>query len=225
MTICSAWVLAHLVEQRPGLHRHHEQQHQRREHIDPALVFRRRIGPDQIDGDVGAAIAGGGDAPEDQDAEQELAEIVIVGNRHREEFAHEHRGEGVQRDNADKERRDPFDRIDEAVHDVLARRLGRAGDDAISRDFGIGGHVIPVVPERSRQAGNPGHPTLGLHRKFKNVDSGFARHGRPGRRYAISSPLKPRLVFLQRSPADRRRSRRHRRRPSSPLRPSCRAAA
>ena len=86
------------------------------------------VGPDQIDGDVGAAIAGRGDAPEDQDAEQELAEIVVVGDRDREELAHEHGGEDVERDDADEERRDPFDRVDEAIHDVLARRPRRAGD-------------------------------------------------------------------------------------------------
>ena len=130
----------HLVEQRVGLHRHHEQQHQGREHVDPALVFRRRIGPDQIDGDVGAAIAGGGDAPEDQDAQHELAEIVVVGDRTAKNFRMTTAVKGVERDDADKERRDPFDGIDEAVHDVLARRPGRAGDDAFSSHFGIGGH-------------------------------------------------------------------------------------
>ena len=73
-------MVTHLVEQRVGLHRDDEQQHQRGEHVDHALPARADIGPDQIDGDVRAAIAGGGDAPEDQDAEQQLAEVVAVGD-------------------------------------------------------------------------------------------------------------------------------------------------
>src|SRR6202011_4884744 len=59
-------------------------------------------------------------------------QIIVIRNRPREEFAHEHRKEGVQRDNADKEPRDPFDGIDEAVHDVLARRLGWAGERSVA---------------------------------------------------------------------------------------------
>ena len=49
--------------------------------------LRADVGPHQIDRDVGAAIGGRGDAPENQDAEQELAEIVAVGNRHAEQLA------------------------------------------------------------------------------------------------------------------------------------------
>ena len=40
-------------------------------------------GPDEIDRDVAAAIGGGGDAPEDQDAEQHAAEIVGIGDLQR----------------------------------------------------------------------------------------------------------------------------------------------
>src|SRR5262249_26751042 len=76
-----------LVEQRPGMYRHDEQKHQRGEHVDRALQLRADIGPQEIDRDVGAAIAGRADAPEDQDAEQQTAEIVGVGDRRIEEIA------------------------------------------------------------------------------------------------------------------------------------------
>ena len=75
----SARVVDDLVEQRVGLHRDDEQQHERGEHVDDALPARADIGVEQIDRDVGAAIAGRGDAPEDQDAEQQLAEVVASG--------------------------------------------------------------------------------------------------------------------------------------------------
>ena len=56
--------------------------------------------PHQIDRDVAAAIAGRGDAPEDQDAEQHAAEVVAVGDLTREELAQQHRDEDVGRDDA-----------------------------------------------------------------------------------------------------------------------------
>ena len=51
-----------------------------------------------------AAIGGRGDAPENQDAEQELAEIVAIGNRHAEEVAQQDRDEDVGGDDADEDR-------------------------------------------------------------------------------------------------------------------------
>src|SRR5215470_9404002 len=87
----------HLVEQRVGLYRHHEQQYQRGEHVNDALLARADIGPDKIDRDVPAAITRCRDAPEDQNAEQELAEVVAVGNRHAEEITQEHRYKDVGR--------------------------------------------------------------------------------------------------------------------------------
>src|SRR5215467_7280318 len=70
-----------LVEQGVGLHRDYEQQYQCRKDIDHALITRPYIAPYEIDGDVRAAIGGGGDAPENEDAEHQSAEIVGVGNR------------------------------------------------------------------------------------------------------------------------------------------------
>src|ERR1700733_4050982 len=107
---------AHLVEQRPRLHRHHEQQNQSRKHIDQALVFRADIAPDQIDGDVGAAIAGGGNTPEDQNAQQQTPDIEGIRDRIAEKIAQQNRDENVEGDNADKSGRNPFDRVDETIH-------------------------------------------------------------------------------------------------------------
>ena len=109
-------------------------QHQRREHVDHALHPLADIGIEQIDGDVAAAIGRRGDAPEDQDAEQEPAEIVGVRDLHREEVAQQDRDEDIERDNADKEGGDQLDAVDEAVHEAARRprrRLMRCG-------FGLG---------------------------------------------------------------------------------------
>src|SRR5262249_40582130 len=95
---------------------HHEQQHQRGEHVDDALPGRAGIGPDQVDGDVGAAIARGGDAPEDQDAEQHAPDVEGIGDRIVERIAQQHREKDIQRDDADEAGRYPFDRVDETIH-------------------------------------------------------------------------------------------------------------
>src|SRR6185312_2098815 len=84
--------------------------------IDPALPAPVDIGPDQIDGDVGAAIAGRSDAPEDQDAEQHASDIKGIGNRIVQRVAQQNRDENVERDDADESCRDPLDRVDKAVH-------------------------------------------------------------------------------------------------------------
>src|SRR5690348_17475889 len=54
-----------------GLHRNHEQQDQRGEDVDHALIARADIAPDQIDRNVRAAIRGGRDAPENEDPRSE----------------------------------------------------------------------------------------------------------------------------------------------------------
>ena len=41
---------------------------------------------------------------------------VAVGDLEREEVAQQDRDEDVERDDADEDRRDPLDRVDEAVH-------------------------------------------------------------------------------------------------------------
>ena len=65
---------------------------------------------------MGAAIGGRGNAPENQDAEEKAAEIVAVGDRHREEIAQQHGDEDIDRDDADERRGDQFDAVDETVH-------------------------------------------------------------------------------------------------------------
>src|SRR6185369_9979045 len=57
--------------------------------------------------------------PEDQDAQKHAAKIVGVGDRGAEELAQHHRHEDVQRDQADEHRRQPLDRADHAVGEVL----------------------------------------------------------------------------------------------------------
>src|SRR5450759_5087577 len=91
--------------------------------------------------DRGAAIAGGGDAPEDQNAEQQAADIERIRDRIVEEIAQQHRDENIGGDNADKSRRDPFDRIDETIHrrplHVRSRPPGMQGEN--------GGGKIPAA--------------------------------------------------------------------------------
>src|ERR1700687_357884 len=113
-----------LIEQRVGLHAHHKQQHQRGEYIDHALLARSDIGPDQIDGDVRAAIRRGGNAPENQYAQQQAAEIVSVGNLDAEEITQQHRDEDVGGDQSDEKGRDQLDAVDETVHQVAWPRRG-----------------------------------------------------------------------------------------------------
>src|SRR6516162_9654847 len=91
-----------LVVERVGLHRDDEQENERSEHVDDALQARADIGVEQVHGDVGAAITRGGDAPEDQNAEQQPAEVVGIGNLHAEEVAQHDRDEDVGGDDADE---------------------------------------------------------------------------------------------------------------------------
>jgi hypothetical protein len=123
---------AHLVEQGIGLRRHDEQQHQRCEHIDHALVFRADIGPDQVDGDVATAIAGGGDAPEDQDAEQQAPDVERIRDRIIQGVAQQDADKDVERHDADEAGGDPFDGVDETIHPcaihVRSERLTMAGE-------------------------------------------------------------------------------------------------
>ena len=67
---------------------------------------------------MGAAIARGGNAPENQDVEQQPAEIIRVGDRDAEEIAKQDGDEDVDGDNADEGRRRELDAVDEAVHDI-----------------------------------------------------------------------------------------------------------
>src|SRR3954464_9067429 len=46
----------YFVVEGEGLHRDHEQEYQGREDVDRALVLRPDISPQQVDGDVGAAV-------------------------------------------------------------------------------------------------------------------------------------------------------------------------
>ena len=118
-----------LVVERVGLHRDDEQQNERREHVDDALQARADIGVEQVDGDVGAAVARRGDAPEDQNAEQQPAEVVGIRNLHAEEVAQHDRDEDVGGDDADEAGGDQLDEVDEPVHRAArtARRRPVAG--------------------------------------------------------------------------------------------------
>jgi hypothetical protein len=107
-----------LVVQREGLHRDHEQEDEGCEYVDRAPVFGADIGVEEIDGDVGAAVGGRPDAPEDQHAQQQAAKVVAVGDRDGEEIAQQHRNENVCGDDPDEERGQQLDGIDEAIHEV-----------------------------------------------------------------------------------------------------------
>src|SRR5262245_27686101 len=111
---------AHLVEQHDRLHRHDEQKYQRREHVDEPLQAWTGIAPDQVDRDMPAAVTGGGNSPEDEDAEQLASEVITVRDRRIEELAQENRKEDVGRDEPDEARREPLDGIDDPVGDRLA---------------------------------------------------------------------------------------------------------
>ena len=105
-----------LVEQGPCLNRDDEQEDERREYVDEALQFRPDIGVNEVDRDVRAAVRRGGDAPEDQDAQEEPSEVVAVRNLDAEEVSQQDRGEDIGSDDADEERSQQLDPIDEAVH-------------------------------------------------------------------------------------------------------------
>src|SRR5262249_60929275 len=74
------------------------------------------VRPHQIDSDVGAAVGGRGDAPEDQNPEQHAAEVVTVRDRPVEGRPQQHGDEHVGGDDADEECRHQLDAVDEAVH-------------------------------------------------------------------------------------------------------------
>ena len=68
-----------------------------------------------------------------RDAEQQAAEVVGIGNRIGEEIAQQHLDENIGSDDADKECRDPFDRIDETIHvDAFHARSAVAQTAAIN---------------------------------------------------------------------------------------------
>jgi hypothetical protein len=65
---------------------------------------------------VAAAIAGGGDAPEDQDAEQHTPDVERIRDRIIEGVAQQHADKNVERHDADEAGGDPFDGVDETIH-------------------------------------------------------------------------------------------------------------
>src|SRR6185437_1747453 len=79
------------------------------------LPARTDIGPHEIDRDVAAAIGGGGDAPEDQDAQQHAAEVVAVRDLQA-EAAQRDGDEDVGCDQPHEQGGDRLDRVDDAVH-------------------------------------------------------------------------------------------------------------
>jgi hypothetical protein len=75
---------------------------------------------------VGAAVGGRADAPEDQHAQQQAAEVVAVGNRDTEEVAQQDRNEHVGSDDPDEQCGQELDGIDEPIRDP-AHALPLAG--------------------------------------------------------------------------------------------------
>jgi hypothetical protein len=110
---------AHLVKQHDGLHSDDKQQHQSGKDIDEAFEACVRQAPDQVHGDVAAPVAGGGNAPEDQDAQHQTTEVVSVRDRGAEEFAQQHRDEDVGGHQSDEHGGHPLDGINDAVKDVF----------------------------------------------------------------------------------------------------------
>src|SRR5262249_25567040 len=108
------------------------------------LPARADVRVEQIDRDVRAAIGGRRDAPEDQDAEQKLAEVVAVGDRDAEEVTQHDRDEDVGRDHADADRSNPLDRVDEPIHQV-----GFPGPSALTTVAAVGS----PASDRSDRAG------------------------------------------------------------------------
>src|SRR4029079_15256816 len=104
------------VEKCVGLHGHNEQQHQCCEDVDHPLVTRSDISPHEIDRDVRTAVGGGCDAPENQDAEHQPPEVVGIRNGIGEQVTKQDLEENIGGDDADKECRHPFDRVDKTIH-------------------------------------------------------------------------------------------------------------
>ena len=96
-------------------------------------AFAARAGrrPDEVDRDVAAAIAGRRDAPEDEDAEQQAAEIVGIGNGRVEQIAEQDGDENVDRDNADERRGGKLDAVDEPIHRIGGRCPARRPSAAV----------------------------------------------------------------------------------------------
>src|SRR5580658_8179154 len=74
---------------------------------------------------MAAAIARRGDAPEDQNAEQQAAEIVGIWNRRAEQIAEHDRDEYVDSDNTDERGGREFDAVDEPIHRIDRRSRAR----------------------------------------------------------------------------------------------------
>ena len=89
---------------------------QRREDVDGALSRWACAAHNEFDGDVAAAIARRGDAPENEDAEQQSAEVVTIRDRRVEDVAQQDGDEDVERDEADERCRRELDAVDEPVH-------------------------------------------------------------------------------------------------------------
>src|SRR5262249_23053252 len=114
------------VEQGPGLNRDDEEKNERCEYVDEALQFRSNIRIDEVDRNVSAPIRRRGNPPEDQNAEKKPPEVVTVRNLHAEEISQQHRSEDIGGDDANEERRQELDAIDETIHPIAAAASGRS---------------------------------------------------------------------------------------------------
>ena len=138
---------AHLVEQHGRLNGDDKQQHQRREDVDGALSSRTRCRPYEIDGDVAAAVARRGDAPEDEYAQQQTAEVVGIGNGRVEQVAKQDGNEDVDRDDPNERSGGEFNAVNEPVHRVGCRAPSR-GDRPRSRTRAIFGDCSVELAKR-----------------------------------------------------------------------------
>ena len=105
----------HLDRHHPGEDDQADQRDDIGKRVDRAPDRGRHKAMQQVDGDVLATIAGAGDAPEDEDAEQQAADIVAVRYRPDEDVAEENRYESDEGDDGEKSRRRHFNAVDEAV--------------------------------------------------------------------------------------------------------------
>ena len=137
------------AEQHPGEQHGEQQQDQRREHVEPEARPRGQQLGDEVDLDVGAAVADAGKAPEHGDAEHEPRDVEGVRDRGGQDIAADRRDEHQHGDRREEQAGDPLDQgrqplepPGEAPHPVDRARKGwliciaRASATGAARDGG-----------------------------------------------------------------------------------------
>ncbi|KAH2843018.1 hypothetical protein KXW36_000355, partial [Aspergillus fumigatus] len=103
---------------------------------------------------------GGGNAPEDQDAKQHAADIEGIGDVVAQRVAQDHREKDVERDDADKGRRDPFDgeipaSVSVGIAQACLRPLPLAGEVVSHRRCDTGGGSLRTRATRGNTPSPP----------------------------------------------------------------------